>query len=216
MNVAAPTPARNPGSRAEPPHGSLTSRGRAATPPEALARPDGQRHADDFAELLQRKAMRSVEPGDPFDRVESADAVPAFTILPAPALARVDAAPLAARSPVGFEAPEALQPALRALQQAAAVDAPASPVAQAVGQSAWEVTIQTPGGVPLQLKVARAAEPLLPLQPVPGGWTLTLTAPARETAAMNRHAPRLNERLRERSLSSEPVRIEAEDAGDPP
>ncbi len=213
MNVAAPTPARNPGGRAEPPPGPLASRGRAATPPESLASPDGQRHADDFAELLQRKSGR---PFEAFEQEVPADSAAAFAAMPAPALARVDAAPLASRPPVGFEAPEALQPALRALQHAASVDAPASPVAEAVGQSAWEVTIQTPGGVPLQLKVARAAEPLLPLQPVPGGWTLTLTAPARETAALNRHAPRLNERLRERSLSSEPVRIEAEDAGDPP
>ena len=207
MNVAAPKFTRPPGGKPDSAPGQLALRGRAATRQEEFATADQQRHAGDFAELLQRKSQCMVESDGP------ADPAPGFAAVPAPALARGDASPILLRAPREFSAPEALQPALRALQHAAAVDAPATPVAEAVTHASWEVSVNTPGGVPLRLEATR-----LPDHPqnVRGGWVLTLTAPARETAALNRHAPRLNERLRERALSREPLRVEADDAGDPP
>ncbi|HSW08332.1 hypothetical protein [Aquabacterium sp.] len=88
----------------------------------------------------------------------------------------------------------------------------AAPVGSALLMSApavWEVSMQDSRGVAITLRAMRPADVQLAGQAAP--WTLAISAPGLEAAALLRHAPRLDERLKARALTLTHVRIEGDD-----
>ena len=83
-------------------------------------------------------------------------------------------------------------------------------VSQADTGQVWELSLTEPDGLVLSLRAERVAQPAcIPANPPPG-WTLAITAPAAEAAALQRHAPRLAERLAARALAPAHLRIAAD------
>jgi hypothetical protein len=90
-----------------------------------------------------------------------------------------------------------------------AAAAPAT-VAQADAGQVWELSLNEPDGLVLSLRAERVAQPASISGSPPPGWTLAITAPAAEAAALQRHAPRLAERLAARALAPAHLRIAGE------
>jgi hypothetical protein len=74
----------------------------------------------------------------------------------------------------------------------------------------WELSLNEPDGLVLSLRAERVAQPACVTGSPPPGWTLAITAPAAEAAALQRHAPRLAERLAARALAPAHLRIATE------
>jgi hypothetical protein len=84
--------------------------------------------------------------------------------------------------------------------------APAT-VSQADAGQVWELSLNEPDGLVLSLRAERVAQSASITGNPPPGWTLAITAPAAEAAALQRHAPRLAERLAARALTPAHLRI---------
>lgn len=134
------------------------------------------------------------------------NATPASPALP-------NAAPLAATtSPTAPQAapPEGAASATRtALVAALGIGAAPPPLtgSSADAGGAWQVSLREPGGVAIEVRATRPAAS--PMTTAPPAWTLAIASPTLNAAALMRHAPRLDERLRARSLAH--VRIENDD-----
>jgi hypothetical protein len=83
-------------------------------------------------------------------------------------------------------------------------------VAQADTGHVWELSLNEPDGLVLSLRAERVAQAACVTGHPPPGWTLAITAPAAEAAALQRHAPRLAERLAARALAPAHLRIAAD------
>jgi len=82
-----------------------------------------------------------------------------------------------------------------ALQAAARADAPAAPLGPADGaETTWEVSMNEPLGVPVELRATRVAPSPQAGAAVP--WSLHVACPALDRAVLARHASRLDARLR--------------------
>jgi hypothetical protein len=75
------------------------------------------------------------------------------------------------------------------------------------------LSLAEPDGLVLSLRAERVMQPACASGGPPPGWTLSITALAAEAAALQRHAPRLAERLNARALAPAHLRIAAD--GDP-
>lgn len=129
--------------------------------------------------------------------------------------------PPAPPAPAAAPAPPSPSAASRAPAHAVAAAvkaqdiAPAMPtsVAQVEQGQVWELSLNEPDGVVLSLRAERVAAPASPGLPgspagdTPPAWSLVVNAPAAEVAALQRHAPRLAERLAARALAPAHVRI---------
>jgi hypothetical protein len=195
-------------SAARPPSSSPAQRQEPACRPDAAGQ---ARHRDDFQRVLRDKA------GDRDDEHDGDAAAPdaascGVALAPpcaAPALAA--AARMADALAGGRSAAEAggLGAALNG-SLAAAGETSSLPAAALRGdtqESAWQVSLHEPMGVPVELHATRPATSAR--EPAP--WTLTIGSSALDAAALARHAPRLNERLRVRGKVHTHVRIEGED-----
>lgn len=70
---------------------------------------------------------------------------------------------------------------------------------------AWQVSLGEPLGVAVEVRASR------PAGTNPAAWTLTIASPVLDASVLQRHAPRLDERLRARSLTHSHVRIQEDD-----
>jgi hypothetical protein len=102
---------------------------------------------------------------------------------------------------------EAVIAAAKSHDVACAASATMSPVD--AGQ-VWELSLNEPDGLVMSLRAERVAQPACVTGSPPPGWTLAITAPAAEAAALQRHAPRLAERLAARALAPAHLRIATE------
>jgi hypothetical protein len=123
---------------------------------------------------------------------------------------RDDAPPLLAMlAPPAHRAPEASAPGALALAASSrAFDAPPpaaavalTPTAAGEAQRTFEVVVNDPRGVALQMQAHR---------PAAGAWSLSI-ATNLNPATLRRYSERLETRLRSKALSNEPVRIEEDD-----
>lgn len=164
-------------------------------------RPRDDRQADDFARLLRQK-----QSGPDAERDEQ----PAEQ-MQAPAQNPLQHAHLPSSAP-GHVKPPAEVAAANPMQRAASIDALAAaqsrmelaaPVDPAAARR-FDVSIHEPAGLQLSMRV---------VQPADGGgrWGLSISSADLNPQLLRRNTGRLEERLRSRSLSSEPVRIEHED-----
>jgi hypothetical protein len=86
-------------------------------------------------------------------------------------------------------------------------DAPQPLGAPANAAGAWELTLRQPLAAPVDVKATRNADAV-------NGWSLSIASPVLDASLLARHAPRLNERLKARALSTTHVRIEERDEED--
>jgi hypothetical protein len=80
-------------------------------------------------------------------------------------------------------------------------------VAQADAGQVWELSLNEPDGLVLSVRAERVVQPLSATGIAPSAWALSVNAPAAEAAALQRHAPRLAERLAARALAPAHLRI---------
>jgi hypothetical protein len=124
---------------------------------------------------------------------------------PAPAPPSVAMAPPSAPS-TGAQRATADSVTAAAQSRDIAAAAPAT-VAQADAGQVWELSLNEPDGLVLSVRAERVAMPVSATGMEPPQWTLSINAHAAEAAALQRHAPRLAERLAARALAPAHLRI---------
>lgn len=178
---------------------------------ERSRRPDAaeprQREGEVFERLLRDKAKaRDGESSSDADAgAHEPDASGMAGLLPmaqafAPAAAGLGAA-AAATSSASDAGPTAGQAALGAALNADPGQTLA-PLSRGDAGSAWQVSLGEPMGVAVEVRATR------PGGTNPAAWTLTIASPVLDASVLQRHAPRLDERLRARSLTHGHVRIQ--------
>ena len=197
-------------------------RGEASRPAERSRRvdsPEQRRGGDDFERLLRDKAAARDDGDSPDDpgTPREPDAGGFARLLPpapAPAMAQAAFANPTSLALMAATAPEsaAADTAPRAALETALNADPGSQAlsgTQADTAGAWQVSLNEPMGVAVELRATRPAGggPASEL----AAWTLTIASSSADAAMLTRHAPRLNERLRARSLTRDHVRIEGDD-----
>jgi hypothetical protein len=166
---------------------------------------DTTRCAADFERLLRSKG-RGPGAGDADDarRDDTPESPLANLLLPRADAPLPFAAPAAAQGQAAAVTPDQAAPrAPMEIPLAARLDlAQAGPADSQAGRS-FEVSVNERMGMPLELRVVQpgAAEP-------GGRWALSVASVHLNPAVLRRYSGRLDERLRTRALSSEPVRIE--------
>lgn len=199
------TPASSPGA-------SGSCRSSLREPSERGERNDrcDPRERDDFERALRDRLARFDEPLAGGDEAggEPVATSPA-PIAPVPTAPRVLETVAVPASAPRVELPtDATRAAIGTALQADA-GTPVAAGLRAEAATIWDVSLNDPRGIPVELRAARVAQ----TTPAHGAaaWSLTLGASARDLALLVRHAPRLEERLRAQSLGDAPVRVEADD-----
>lgn len=180
----------------------------------------GQAPAAGSASLGEQFARALNEQGGDEETALPAEASPPSGLLPwppAPTLLAPGAAPSPpAAAPAAVPAraaPDAVSAAASAAHVAAA--APLTLAPAEAGQ-AWELSLHEPdGGLVLSLRAERVAASTLTTANAQPAWSLAINAPAAEAAALQRHAPRLAERLAARALAPAHLRIAADQEPNP-
>jgi hypothetical protein len=162
------------------------------------------RLGEQFARALEEQGADE-EAAPPREAEPPAGLVPWPPAPPTPSMGM--APPLAPPAGAARASPDAVTAAAKSHEVAAA--APAT-VAQADAGQVWELSLNEPDGLVLSLRAERVAQPASISGNPPPGWTLAITAPAAEAAALQRHAPRLAERLAARALAPAHLRIAGE------
>jgi hypothetical protein len=212
MPVASPLPL---GSLASEVRGHGSGRmpgpipGHASGPASGLA--SGHLPAASAGRLGEQFARALDEQGENENLTLPCDAGPPAGLLPwppAPAQPSVAMAPTSAPSAGPHRAPaDSVTAAAQSRDIAAA--APAT-VAQAAAGQVWELSLNEPNGLVLSVRAERVAMPVSATGMEPPQWTLSINAHAAEAAALQRHAPRLAERLAARALAPAHLRIAAD------
>ena len=117
-----------------------------------------------------------------------------------------------AEAPSGPSQPET-SASQAALQSSLNADPAPAPLGASSAQAAgtWEVSVNQPLGAALQMSATRPER--ANNAEGPAAWTLTIGSSNVDASVLARHAPRLNERLRARSLTNTHVRIEESQGG---
>ena len=210
--VLGQVPGQAPGRGASPLHGPLHGALHSHFP--------GQAPAAGSACLGEQFARALNERGGDDETALPADAGAPSGLLPwppAPTLLAPSAAPAPpAAAPAAVPAraaPDAVSAAASAAHIAAA--APVTLAPADAGQ-AWELSLHEPdGGLVLSLRAERIAASTLTTPGAQPAWSLAINAPAAEAAALQRHAPRLAERLAARALAPAHLRIAADHEPNP-
>jgi len=179
---------------------------------ESAARPDNagdRQRARDFERLLREKASKHDEDDDTLPDAGASAAASPFLFAPAPLpQKRSGGDGDAGRAGLDAAAGGATRAAMQAsLDADPGLAQPLAPAANAAG--AWELTLRQPLGAAMDVRATRNAEAV-------NGWSLSIGSPTLDASVLARHAPRLNERLKARALSSSHVRIEESDAEEQP
>jgi hypothetical protein len=116
------------------------------------------------------------------------------------------AAVQAALARAGAAANDTASATQAALGSAMASQAPLQPQAGSAEANTFQVSIQEPMGLPLELRAVRV--PAAGNVQAPALWALNISAPSRDAAQLGRHGSRLDERLRARGLDPAHVRVE--------
>jgi hypothetical protein len=211
------------GARARPWCGPLGGQVFGQVPGQAPGRGDiplhspfpGQAPAAGSASLGEQFARALNEQGGDDETAPPPEAGAPSGLLPWPPAPTLLAPGAAAAAP---GAPPAAVPA-RAAPDAVSAVASAAPIAAAapltlapadIGQ-AWELSLHEPdGGLVLSLRAERVAASSLLTASAQPAWSLAISAPVAEAAALQRLAPRLAERLAARALAPAHLRIAAE------
>ena len=179
--------------------------------PEGGARAAAGRLGEHAAQALGVQFARALDQ-------RSGDEAPAPAV-PPDAAAMPWCGLLPACLPPGLSAGAPLPPAPASApaDAAAAVHAAAAPgdaapllLAAAEPGAAWELSLNEPDGLQLALRAERQAGPAA--GGLPAAWQLVVSASGADAAALQRHAPRLAERLFARGLAPAHLRIEPEHA----
>ena len=174
--------------------------------------PERRRQGDDFERLLRRKSGARDDERDGAGSSDSGShegsGFAGFALAFGSPSARGSGAVAAGAVSASAEASGGATQA--ALQSALNAEPGATGLAGAAGEAAgsWEVSVNQPLGVALELRATRAAGGTQG----PAGWALSIGSPMLDATLLARHAPRLNERLKARAVTLSHVRIEEENA----
>jgi hypothetical protein len=191
-------------------------------PEPAPRQPVGERHSargDAFERVLRQKsAARDDDPRTAADDPGSDDEPVAAALIGPPLPSSLSAlSTLSALSPRRGEStapsPAGALPApsetMARLGHAAGADAPAGSALGVLRQDAalsFEVTLNDPRGIGLELRAQRTGGSQVGAAPAP--WSLTVGSGLVDASVLARHAPRLNDRLLARVVTHGHVRIE--------
>jgi len=189
----APPPARPPG-RAE----------RAERPSTREQRQQG----DVFDGLLRRKSEE--QDGGAAEGGDETALPTVLTVLggwlPAPPISAPTPVPTAMPAPAAAEGAEPPAPATFEAETTPHAGAAPEPAA-GNDATAWQVTLNDPHGLAVELRVSRPAGCGAESAP----WALTIGTGAKDVSLLAQHASRLNERLRTRAVALSHLRIESDD-----
>lgn len=212
MPVASPLPL---GSLASEVRGQASGQGPGQLPgqnPGYTSGPPSGHSATAAAGRLGEQFARALdEQGGNEDMTPSCDAGPPAGLLPWPPAPATPSAAMAPPSAPTAGPHRATADSVSAAAQSRdiAAAAPAT-VAQADAGQVWELSLNEPDGLVLSVRAERVAQPSYATGITPPAWALSITAPAAEAAALQRHAPRLAERLAARALAPAHLRIAAD------
>jgi hypothetical protein len=203
-HASGQVPGRMPGQA----HGQVPGGMPGQAPGHTSGPPSGHFLAASAGRLGEQFARALNEQGGDDDKPPLREAEPPSGLLqwpPAPATPPVASAPPSAPSAGAHRATADSVTAAARLHDIAAV-APAT-VTQADAGQVWELSLNEPDGLVLSVRAERVAMPVSASGMAPPQWTLSINAPAAEAAALQRHAPRLAERLAARALAPAHMRI---------
>lgn len=177
--------------------------------PSPLRSGDERRRGDAFERLLREKSGGSDDAPEDTETCASPsppDAAACLFGVPA-------ASPFAAKLQVlrstcaGSLPPDSSATAAKAALGAALGGLPGAAAPETLRQQvagSWQVSMNDPRGVPLELRAQRSDAPGAP------SWALGIGSGVADAALLARHVPRLNERLLARGIGATHVRIEDE------
>ncbi len=198
-----------------PPASPPSTSARSQDAPRRLDPNDHRQQGDQFERLLRRKSAARDDDKDPAGEATTGetDAEASATGMPPGMWAALRPALSASISSLAAAAStDAKLGASKAgLGSATSADPGLAPAAQADAAVAWEVSVSEPMGVALAMRATGPAGAAAGSAGDPASWTLTIGSSALDAAAMLRHVPRLNERLRARSPHLSHVRIQGDD-----
>jgi hypothetical protein len=172
-----------------------------------------RREGDRFERLLRDKSAAreddDIEAGVPAPDCAAAALPPPMGQMPSPLQGHAAVAALARAGAVANDTASATQ---AALGSAMASQAPQPTQANAGDAHTFQVSINEPMGLPLELRAVRV--PAAGNVQAPALWALNIAAPSREAAQLSRHGSRLDERLRARGIDPGQVHVEDGERGD--
>ncbi len=121
-------------------------------------------------------------------------------------------AAVAALARAGAAAHDTASATQAALGSAMASQAPQPAQANAADAHTFQVSINEPMGLPLELRAVRVQS--AGQVQAPALWALNIAAPSRESGLLARHGSRLDERLRARGIDPSQVNVESDGRGD--
>ena len=185
-------------------HGSRESReAPRGTDPHTL-----RREGDRFERLLRDKSAPREEDDDTGPCMPAPEgAAPAvLRTLPQPLLGQAAAAAVLR---AGAAALDTATPTQAALGTAMASQQPAQTQTSGADAHTFQVSINEPMGLPLELRAVRV--PLTGQVQAPATWALNIASPSRDAMNLTRHGARLDERLRARGIDSGALHVERDD-----
>ncbi len=170
-----------------------------------------RREGDRFERLLRDKsaAREDDDDGEPCLPTPEGLGAPPLSSMPTPLQGHAVVAALARAGAAANDAATATQ---AALGTAMASQPPQQTQANGADAHTFQVSINEPMGLPLELRAVRV--PAAGQVQGPALWALNISAPSRDVAVLSRHGSRLDERLRARGIDPSQVRVEADDRGD--
>jgi hypothetical protein len=164
-----------------------------------------RREGDRFERLLREKSAPPEEDDETPPDVpvaEGAHAVPMSAFGPALQGHAQQAAVVRA----GAAASDTASATQAALGSAMASHAPQQPQAGGADAHTFQVSINEPMGLPMELRAVRV--PAAGNVQAPALWALNIAVPSRDAAQLARHGSRLDERLRARGVDPAHVRVD--------
>ena len=176
------------------------------TDPDAM-----RREGDRFERLLRDKSGSREDEDDTASGSPAPECTtpPVLGNLPPPMHAQAAAA---AAVRAGAATLDTATPTQAALGTAMAAQQPQTPQTQGADPHTFQVSINEPMGLPLELRAVRV--PATGAVQAPALWALNIAAPSRDAVHLARHGARLDERLRARGIDPSLVQVERGDEGD--
>ena len=167
-----------------------------------------RREGDRFERLLRDKSAPRDEDDDTGPGMAPPDgaAPPLFGTLPQPLQGQAAAAAVVR---AGAAALDTATPTQAALGAAMASQQPQPTQANAADANTFQVSINEPMGLPLELRAVRV--PATGQVQAPAMWALNIAAPSRDAMHLGRQGARLDERLRARGIDAGALHVERDD-----
>lgn len=165
-----------------------------------------RREGDRFERLLREKSSAREEDDETQSFAPAAEGAAPMPLVGMGQPLQGHVAAQAALARAGAAAGDTASATQAALGSAMASQAPQPAQANGADAHTFQVSINEPTGLPLELRAVRV--PAAGNVQAPALWALNISAPSRDAAQLARHGSRLDERLRARGIDPSHVRID--------